>query len=169
LRVSRACLSSADQQTRLTLISSAVDILKANANTKVYVDGGHSGWVDATTMANNIKKANIGKADGFFLNVSNFKTTADETTYGTQISQQLGGKHFVIDTSRNGLGPLGQEWCNPSGRAIGQKPTASTGNSLIDAFLWVKTPGESDGSCNGAPGAGQWWPDYALGLVQRAK
>jgi endoglucanase len=163
-----SCLSAADQQTRLNLISNAVDILKSNTNTKVYIDGGHSGWVDATTMANNMKKV-IAKADGFFLNVSNFKTTADETAYGTQISNQLGGKHFVIDTSRNGLGPLGQEWCNPAGRAIGQKPTTSTGNPLIDAYLWVKTPGESDGSCNGASAAGQWWADYALGLVQRAE
>jgi endoglucanase len=163
------CLSAQDQQTRLSLISGAVDILKANANTKVYVDGGHSGWVDATTMANNIKKANIAKADGFFLNVSNFKTTGDETAYGTSISSQLGSKHFIIDTSRNGLGSNGDEWCNPAGRALGQKPTLSTGNGLIDAFLWVKTPGESDGNCNGGPGAGQWWPEYALGLVQRSK
>jgi endoglucanase len=163
-----SCLSPADQATRLGLLSSAVDILKSNANTKVYLDGGHSGWVDAATMANNISKANSAKADGFFLNVSNFKTTADETAYGVQISQRLAGKHFVIDTSRNGAGPLGQEWCNPQGRAIGQKPTTATNNPLVDAYLWVKTPGESDGSCNGAPAAGQWWPEYALDLVKRA-
>jgi hypothetical protein len=29
-------------------------------------------------------------------------------------------------------------------------------------------PGESDGTCNGGPAAGQWWADYALGLAKRA-
>jgi endoglucanase len=32
----------------------------------------------------------------------------------------------------------------------------------------VKPPGESDGECNGGPAAGRWWPEYALGLAQRA-
>ncbi len=91
-------------------------------------------------------------------------TTSDETVYGANVSQLLGGKHFVVDTSRNGNGSNG-EWCNPTGRAIGQTPTNQTGNALVDALLWVKTPGESDGTCNGGPSAGVWWPDYALSLV----
>ena len=33
----------------------------------------------------------------------------------------------------------------------------------------VVVPGESDGACNGDPPAGQWWPEYALGLAQRTK
>jgi endoglucanase len=32
----------------------------------------------------------------------------------------------------------------------------------------VKAPGESDGACNGAPASGEWMPEYALGLAQRA-
>jgi endoglucanase len=164
-----SCLSSTDQQKRFDLISNAVTALKGNSNTKVYIDGGHSGWLSASDMAGRMNKAGISKADGFFLNVSNFKTTANETIYGTDISKQVGNKHFVIDTSRNGMGPDGDNWCNPTGRSIGVKPTTSTANSLIDAFLWIKTPGESDGACNGGPNAGTWWPDYALGLVQRAQ
>jgi endoglucanase len=36
----------------------------------------------------------------------------------------------------------------------------------VDAYLWVKRPGESDGACgNGAPKVGVWWPDYALDLA----
>jgi len=99
--------------------------------------------------------------------------------------------HFVLDTSRNGQGPWiapdgqysdPQEWCNPPGRGVGSRPTTRTGHPLVDAFLWVKRPGESDGSCNrGTPGpgdpehdgqvlpvAGDWWGEYALGLAQRA-
>lgn len=41
-----------------------------------------------------------------------------------------------------------------------------TGNTFIDAFLWVKPPGESDGTCNGGPPAGKFWLDYALGLIR---
>ncbi len=161
------CLSSADQATRLSLLSSAVSTLKANGNTKVYIDAGHSNWIDAATMASSLQKANILQADGFALNVSNFMSTPNEVAYGQQISSQVGGKHFVVDTSRNGNGSNGQ-WCNPSGMAIGQKPTLQTGNTLADAFLWIKTPGESDGNCNGGPSAGQWWSSYALQLVQNA-
>jgi endoglucanase len=162
-----SCLSASDQQTRLSLLSSAVSTLKNDQHAKVYVDAGHSNWIDPTTMASNLSKANITAADGFALNVSNFMPTASEVTYGQQISSQLNGKHFVVDTARNGNGSNGQ-WCNPSGMAIGAKPTTQTGNSLIDSYLWLKTPGESDGPCNGGPAAGVWWPDYALQLVQNA-
>lgn len=161
------CLSGADQTTRMGLLSGAISTLKNNPNTLVYLDAGHSGWVDVNTMASRLQSANVARADGFALNVSNFRTTSESTTYGTQLSQKLGGKHFIIDTARNGAGSNG-EWCNPGGRAIGQKPTLQTGNALIDAYLWLKVPGESDGSCNGGPSAGQWWGDYALGLVQRS-
>ncbi|MFA6427687.1 MAG: glycoside hydrolase family 6 protein [Candidatus Magasanikbacteria bacterium] len=161
------CLSSTDKQTRFGLLSYAVDTLKANSNARVYIDAGHSSWVGAQDMANRLTQAGIARANGFALNVSNFYSTQDNVNYGTQVSQYLNGKHFVVDTSRNGRGSNGQ-WCNPSDRALGEKPTLSTGNSLVDGFLWLKTPGESDGSCNGGPSAGQWWPEYALGLAQRS-
>lgn len=161
------CLSSTDQATRLSLMSNAVATLKKNAGTKVYIDAGHSGWVDASTMAKRLAQANLSSADGFALNVSNFMLTSDEVGYGTNISQQTNNKHFIVDTSRNGNGSDGA-WCNPSGRAIGARPTVTTGNALIDAYLWLKVPGESDGWCNGGPSAGSWWPSYAVGLVENA-
>jgi endoglucanase len=160
------CLSQADQTTRLSLLSGAVSVLKANGNTKVYVDAGHSGWIDANTMAGDLQKANISQADGFSVNVSNFNPTLSEVAYGQQISAQLSGKHFVVDTSRNGGNAASGQWCNPTGAGIGQKPTTETGNSIVDAYLWLKTPGESDGNCNGGPSAGTWWNSYALSLVQ---
>jgi endoglucanase len=162
-----SCLSAADQTTRLQLLSMAVSAIKKDANAKVYVDAGHSGWIDATTMAHALTSANISQADGFALNVSNFMATSNEVTFGQQVSALLNNKHFVVDTSRNGNGSNGQ-WCNPSGMAIGQKPTLQTGNALADGYLWLKTPGESDGTCSGGPSAGVWWPEYALQLVQNA-
>ncbi|HEX7599425.1 MAG TPA: glycoside hydrolase family 6 protein, partial [Polyangia bacterium] len=83
-------------------------------------------------------------------------------------------KHFVIDTGRNGQGPLktapyasapynqpatalaglnGGNWCNAFGAGLGVRTTADTGLPLADAYLWVKVPGESDGTCDIAGGA----------------
>jgi endoglucanase len=56
----------------------------------------------------------------------------------------VGGKHFVIDVSRNGAGSKGS-WCNPAGAAFGQNPHVTAGTTRLDALLWVKTPGASDG------------------------
>lgn len=58
-------------------------------------------------------------------------------------------------------------------RFLGSRPSAhsrartATSHGLVDVFLWVKPPGESDGTCNGGPAAGRWWPEYALGLAER--
>jgi endoglucanase len=163
------CLSAADQTTRLGLIAYAVQILKAQGQTAVYIDGGHPGWQTAATIASRLTNASVAAADGFFLNVSNFISTSDNVAYGTSISSAVGGKHFIVDTSRNGLGPTTDaQWCNPSGRALGTPASTATGSALVDAFLWLKRPGESDGACNGGPNAGAWWADYALGLAQRS-
>jgi len=109
---------------------------------------------------------------------------------GTPPADQL--THFVVDTSRNGQGawtpPAGkyagdpQTWCNPPNRGVGDRPTADTGVPLADAYLFVKTIGESDGQCNRSipggtidpeygivdPAAGAWWPAQASTLVQNA-
>jgi endoglucanase len=100
--------------------------------------------------------------------------------------------HFVVDTSRNGAGPWQftpgtytdpQDWCNPPGRGLGARPAAKPvpGNALVDAYLWVKIPGESDGQCTRGtagpadpewglsdPAAGEWFPQQALQLAQLA-
>ncbi len=162
------CLSPTNREARFNLIKDAIAVLKSKGNIVVYVDAGHSGWVPVDEISSRLQSVGVSNADGFALNTSNFQRTSDLIAYGQNISGKLGGEHFVIDTARNGNGPNGSEWCNPSGRALGAKVTTNTGNSLVDAFLWLKNPGESDGSCNGAPSAGVWWPEYALGLAQRA-
>ena len=112
-------------------------------------------WGDSANAANAWYAANMG--------------TAKATT------------HFVIDTSRNGTGPNSMatfaaapfnqpasvistlqagNWCNPPGRGVGLRPTANTGTPLLDAYLWVKIPGESDGSCDAAGGPRAW--DYTV-------
>ncbi|WP_255952016.1 glycoside hydrolase family 6 protein [Streptomyces odontomachi] len=161
---------------RYRLLSDAVVRLKQQPYTKVYLDAGNPAWItDAARLAQPLAQAGIARADGFALNVSNFQTTADTVAYGHRLVKQLQGlgtKHFVIDTSRNGNGPLagdrGTAWCNPPGRALGTPPTLHTGDPLVDAYLWIKRPGESDGTCRGGPAAGKWWPEYALDLARGA-
>ena len=36
-------------------------------------------------------------------------------------------------------------WCNQSGAGLGERPVAAPASG-IDAYVWVKPPGESDGS-----------------------
>jgi endoglucanase len=163
------CLESSDRRRRLHLLSDAVKTLRADPNAAIYLDAGHSAWQPVGVIASRLLAAGVAHTRGFSLNVSNFGTTRRELAYGARISARTKRKPFVIDTSRNGAAPTpDDQWCNPPGRALGRRPTARTGNRLVDAYLWVKTPGESDGECNGGPPAGVWWPEYALGLARRA-
>lgn len=162
------CLTSTQRQERLALISDAVQVLAGLPRTGVYLDAGHSTWHSPSVIANRLKAAGIGTARGFSLNVSNFNLTSNEVAYGKQVSALVGNKPFIVDTSRNGRGP-GDTWCNPRGRGLGAAPTASTREPLVDAYFWIKRPGESDGECGtGDPPAGQWWRDGALELARNA-
>lgn len=162
------CLPARLRDERYVLMRDAVDVL-TKAGASVYVDAGNSRWKQPSDMASRLTGAGIGGAAGFALNVSNYQPTNATVAYGNQLSRLVGGKHYVIDTSRNGAGTAGGTWCNPPGQALGRAPTTRTGLPLVDAYLWVKTPGESDGPCNGGPRAGQWWPEYALGLSRTAE
>lgn len=154
---------------RYGLLAFAVQELKKRPQVRVYLDAGNPGWAqDPSTMSDALRKSGVAMADGFAVNVSNFYGTDRNAAYGAELSAALGGKHFVIDTSRNGNGPLsGDAWCNPPGRALGEPPTTETGRSGVDAYLWIKNPGESDGECGrGEPRAGEFWLPYALGLAR---
>jgi endoglucanase len=160
------CLPAAGRASRFAMLKGAIATLSASG-AAVYLDAAHSSWHPAAEMATRLGAAGIAGARGFSLNVSNYNTTERELAFGRDLGARL-DKPFVVDTSRNGRGPQGSEWCNPSGRALGERPTTETGEPRADALLWIKRPGESDGTCNGGPPAGQWWPEYALGLAQRA-
>lgn len=120
-----------------------------------------------------------------------WNTVGIDSRWASMLGSTQPTTHFVVDTSRDGQGPWqstvaypdNQDWCNPPGRGVGPRPTASTGSALVDAFLWVKVPGESDGSCNRGiagsttdpewggivdPAAGVWFPAQALQLAQLA-
>ncbi|ROV68471.1 glycoside hydrolase family 6 protein, partial [Streptomyces globisporus] len=162
------CLTAPERAARFASLARAGRTLRtANPQARVYFDGGHSGWHTPAEQAAALRAAKAATSgDGIFTNVSNFHRTADETAYARRVLAALGGPGglgAVIDTSRNGNGaPAAGQWCDPAGRALGRTPTTRTGEARIDAYLWVKLPGESDG-CSAA--AGSFTPEYAYALA----
>lgn len=163
------CLDSDEEADRKDMMADAVDALTV-AGGKVYIDAGDSNWVPAADMAEQLLDAGVANAAGFALNVSHTEFEEDEAEYAAELRAILGDRaHYVIDTSRAGLGPSwDNEWCNPLERAHGAIPTTRLDNSGLDAKLWIKRPGESDGNCNGGPDAGHWWGEYAKDLAVNA-
>jgi endoglucanase len=153
---------------RVEQLSGAVDRL-TGTNTWIYLDGGHSSWLPAEQMADLIRQVGVlDRIRGFATNVSNYQTTKAEFDYAHEVSALLGGVHAIVDTSRNGAGPAGSEWCNPPGRLVGDAG-GTYGDGVVDTNLWIKPPGESDGTCNGGPDAGVWWPEGAAELTREAR
>jgi endoglucanase len=122
-----------------------------------------------------------------------FNTSTENNRYDALLGATNPSTHFVVDTSRNGRGPWKgtnahpasdedtEAWCNPLGRGAGMRPTADTAKTLVDAYLWIKLPGESDGLCyrwtDGPkdparhmkdPAAGAWFRQQALELMKLA-
>ncbi|AQZ65650.1 hypothetical protein BKM31_33075 [[Actinomadura] parvosata subsp. kistnae] len=153
----------------------AVQTLKANPRTAVYLDGSQDHWPGTEIMAERLIRAGVDRTDGFFLNTASYQSTANSVEYGKALSAciavrlKTGGTtcpkdatvdpaampHFVVDTSRNGQGSWSpkrhyadpQTWCNPPGRGVGDRPTTETGEELVDAYLWIARAGTSSGRC----------------------
>ena len=128
----------------------------------VYLDAGHSNWTPYGTRPGYLKAAGIRYDRGFSTNVSNFRPTSDEKTYAAFLLRglrKLGirGKHYVVDTSRNGATPSsdGYDVINPTWARLGRPPKLVF-DGAFDGTLWVKHPGESDGQVNDGGPSGQW-------------
>jgi len=67
--------------------------------------------------------------------------------------------HMIIDTGRNGVADMRidcRNWCNIRGAGAGLKATTETADpEIIDAYFWLKTPGESDGCSQTLPDGAQ--------------
>jgi endoglucanase len=171
----RGCLSPAVSAERYQLLRYAMKELGRLPHAQVYLDAGNPGmFADSAQLAGPLVAAGLRDGRGFSANVSNFGWTADLVTWSQQLEHALGGTvGAVIDTSRNGRGPYtgpdAPQWCNPPGRALGPAPRLNPGPAGIDAYLWIKDPGASDGACRGGPPAGQFWPAYAAALTPPAQ
>jgi cellulose 1,4-beta-cellobiosidase len=184
-------------------------------NVSIYMDIGHAGWLgwqgnlqraakvykDVLDLAGGAQKIR-----GFVTNISNYNTVAsqdgkklgpsnpcpDELTYAKKLDEAFSavgitGKKMVIDTSRNGRPTRStwSSWCNVKAAGLGPRPQASP-DPILDAYFWVKPPGESDGGSNAnspgfdpscqsgdsmenAPKAGEWFQSYFIELVRNAE
>eukprot|EP01119_Soliformovum_irregulare_P014810 TRINITY_DN4087_c0_g1_i1.p1 TRINITY_DN4087_c0_g1~~TRINITY_DN4087_c0_g1_i1.p1 ORF type:complete len:435 (+),score=91.58 TRINITY_DN4087_c0_g1_i1:53-1357(+) len=66
--------------------------------------------------------------------------------------------YFVTDTGRDGIANERSQcsnWCNIRGAGIGYTPRTNTPSPYVDAFFWLKTPGESDGCTQMLPDGSQ--------------
>ncbi|WP_200214677.1 glycoside hydrolase family 6 protein [Micromonospora coerulea] len=154
---------------RAALLARAVRVL-ADAGHHVYLDAGHPRWHDPRETAERLRRAGIARAEGFSVNVANRQSTADSHRWGLAVSDLVGGREMVIDTSRNGLpAPPDDQWCNATPQALGAPPTTDPRLARVAALLWVKSPGESDGPCGrGEPPAGVFSPAQARALIADA-
>ena len=159
-------LSSTVKADRYYMLQKAINILRANANTKVYIDS--SIWAGVDDSVNMLKQ--FTGLNGFSVNVSGYEAMSICTDYADKVAQAT-GLHYVVDTSRNGNGnPHPGKWCNVTDTKVGLPATFNTGKMYCDAYLWIKVPGESDGlKINGsdgdggreiAPSAGTPWAEY---------
>lgn len=172
------CVNEIEKAARLALLNKTIDTLsKSPKAIAVYLDAGHSEWFpDASVLVEPLKKSGVNKASGIVVNVSNFVATPAITAWSKQLLSELDDPSLgvVIDTSRSGKGSVDSSiqgdarWCNPSGRGLGNVPTTAVKDDHVDAYLWIKIPGESDGSCFGYPSAGTFVPAIALELARNA-
>jgi endoglucanase len=157
---------------RAALLRDTVRRLAA-AGQYVFLDAGHPGWRPTGVMAKRLLESGVNDAEGFSVNVANRQTTMDCYAWAKDLSRHVGGREFIIDTSRNGLGPptdrdlRHSRWCNPERQALGEAPTTDTGRPGLAALLWIKPPGESDGQCGGDPGH-SFSPALAQKLIANA-
>jgi endoglucanase len=172
------CLARDRRKARLDVLRYGVDRLSQLPNATIYLEAGASDWEPATRTAKQLRYIGISKVRGFMLNVTHHDWTRSNILHGLQISRMVGGKHFIINTSYNGRGPLHYRkwisrakhkwrtinvWCHPGLRGLGPAPTTATANPMVDAYMYINRPGYSAGSCNGGPlPVGTWWPARAL-------
>ncbi|WP_422742552.1 glycoside hydrolase family 6 protein [Mycobacterium sp. WMMD1722] len=159
-------LGQCEQGDRVGTLRYAVDTL-STTGARVYIDAGHENWLSAAETADRLKKLDVDKVTGFSLNVSNYNSTDGEVRFAETVRSELDrlgvpDAHYVIDISRNGAGAQ-DNYCNAPGARLGDTPQLYHGGAL-DGLLWVKNPGETDGTCGGGPILG-FWPAAALGLL----
>ena len=167
------CLARSRRDDRLKLLRYGVDALSELPNATIYLEGGASDWEAAERTAKQLKAIGIAKVRGFMLNATHFDWTSANIKHGLELSRRTGGKHFVINTAKNGRGPVSYRsngrritiWCNPGLRGMGPAPTTDTAHPKVDAYLWINRPGYGQ-SCSGQKIA--WNPPLALSYARFA-
>lgn len=202
------------QEVYINSVAYAVSKLSA-PNVALYLDAAHAGWLgweaNQRRMAKLVKQVvelagGTDRIRGLATNVANYNAlrgdwgkrleasnpSPNELSYVERFAQTLDaeglpGMSFVVDTSRNGQEGTRTRWgnwCNIKGAGLGERPRVAP-EARVDAYFWVKPPGDSDGTSDpnaarfdkncaspdatpNAPEAGQWFESYFLDLVRNA-
>ncbi len=86
--------------------------------------------------------------------VGQYNPSNNEHNYVLQLTKTFPSHSFVVDTGRAGVPDMRSDcanWCNIRGAGVGFAPTTNTSLPSIDAYYWLKTPGESDGCTQTLP------------------
>jgi len=181
----------------------AANVFGNMSNVSAYLDIAHSGWLGwapekvaalIEEILSNAPNANI---RGFTTNVSNYQSIEAEYKYHEKVSaalEEVGifGKKFIVDTGRSGVNidaafASSGTWCNFADAALGEPSRGSPDPEnmpLLDAFMWLKPPGEADGSSKGPnadpvcaredsfqggpEAAGSWFSDYFVSMLRKS-
>ena len=184
-------------------------------NVYVYVDAAHAGWLGwignrygfAEVMKEVVDMAGgPDRIRGYATNTSNYNAIVGEwgkkleptnpcgneyeyvkALAETMTEEGIPNKGYIIDTSRNGVEEsrtVWGNWCNIAKAGIGERPKVAP-QPLLDAYFWIKPPGESDGVTDksaarfdencasddaraGAPEAGHWFPEHLFEMMKAA-
>ncbi|KDQ09306.1 glycoside hydrolase family 6 protein [Botryobasidium botryosum FD-172 SS1] len=194
-----------------SLTAYAISKLGDLPNVSLYLDGAHAGWLGwpgnlaptADILSGIYKAAQAlnpkAKVRGVATNVSNYnglgnqdQEARDELKYHVALAPLLTAAgfpaHFIVDQGRSGNQVAireGGDWCNFKNAGFGPRPTTKTPSPLVDAIVWVKPGGQSDGTsdttsprydvaCTSAtsqipaPEAGGWFQAYFELLIKQA-
>jgi endoglucanase len=130
-------------QARYDQLNHAVDALESQRDTSVYLDGTHSAWLGVGDISERLVKAGVERAQGFFLNVSNYQFAPNSTAYGTWISDCI--TYATAVNSGDFAGCPNQYWNGgPDGTMIAQLLGPWKGVALSPYGLWSDTTTEPD-------------------------
>ncbi|MDQ3239059.1 MAG: glycoside hydrolase family 6 protein [bacterium] len=142
------------QTKRLNLLKEAYGILNLNTNTVVYV--AVSAWdkdlANIKLTADALIKMGINRVA---MNVSGYDTYPVINAYLRALAKHVPNLRAIVDTSRNGVDVTEGKWCNVPEAGLGSPPSPLENDPIIDAKMYVKPPGESDGDQKGSQECGE--------------
>lgn len=174
-------LNSCEGDPRPAWLADAAETIAAGG-AAVYLDVSGLAELTPQDAAQLVDVVDLAHVVGFALNAGQHRPTAEQLAWGEEflaaleasgadVSSSRGaadpgapGLGLIIDTSRNGVA-LERGQCNAPEAGIGTPPRLIE-DGVLDAVVWIKRPGESDGSCNGGPGVGQFSVPIALQLAR---
>jgi|GEM_PF-2698234 len=174
-----ADLGSCENDPRGAWLSDAAATL-AGAGAAVYLDAGLV--EDPDRLAATLAGLDLAPVAGIAVGTNGYRAPSDQVAGGQAVLAALAaagvdidaprtgsdpgqaGLGIIVDTSRSGVPLDDPDPCNPPEAGIGVPPRL-IGDGTLDAHVWIKRVGESDGACNGGPTRGQFSRNHALALA----